>query len=89
MKGNLVKVQCPNGHRFQVNLNKHVDRNRYCPICKAEVQVRPPILNWKPNSSWPHIKKEAEDTRREEKERKRHIKGQHSPAILLQDSSLR
>ena len=88
MKGNLVKVECPNGHRFQVNLNKHVDRNyRYCPVCKAEVQVKPSILNWKPNTSWPNIKKELEDARKEEKERKRQKRGT-PPAFILRGSSV-
>lgn len=89
VNGNLIKVTCPNGHHFQVNLDKHLDRNyRLCPQCKAKVQVKSSLRNWNPSINWARIKREREDTRKEEKERKKQTKTWKPPAYLLKGSSL-
>jgi len=45
-------VTCPNGHRFPVNLKKHLDRTeRFCPRCKQPVQVRSKV-SFTPNPDW-------------------------------------
>lgn len=85
MNKNIVKVVCPNGHRFPVNLDKHQDRNyRFCPTCKAKVKVTQSILKWSPDVRWARIKEERESARREEKEQKRVEKRQgHGPPPFL------
>ena len=47
-----ILVKCPNGHRFPVNPKKHLNRReKYCPRCKAPVNVRPKFW-FLPNPSW-------------------------------------
>jgi len=49
-------VTCPKGHRFPVNLKKHLNRRtRFCPRCKTEVTVRS-RFKFLPNPDWAAMK---------------------------------
>jgi len=76
LKMSLI-VTCPNGHRFPVNLKKHLNRReRYCPKCKAAVNVRPKFW-FSPNPDWAAMKQGyanvATKKRAEEEQAKRLI----------------
>lgn len=65
-------VRCPNGHRFPVNLKKHLNRReKYCPRCKAPVNVRPKFW-FLPSPDWIAVKegyRNAAEKKHVEKER--------------------
>ena len=45
-------VRCVNGHRFPINLKKHLNRReRYCPRCHQPIQVRSK-LSFTPSLDW-------------------------------------
>jgi len=66
-------VTCPNGHRFPVNPNKHLDRNyRLCPRrgCNAKVVIKK-RFSFLPNPDWLAMKqgfRDATDKKRKERE---------------------
>jgi hypothetical protein len=66
-----VLVTCPNGHRFPVNLKKHLNRReRYCPRCKAPFNLRPKFW-FSPNPDWIAQKegyRNAQDKKRAQEE---------------------
>jgi len=67
-----VLVTCPNGHRFPVNLGKHLNRaERYCPRCKQPVRVRSRFW-FTPNEDW-LAKKEGYRNAAEKKRSQREV----------------
>jgi len=66
-------VTCPNGHRFPVNPNKHLDRNyRLCPRrgCNTKVVIKK-RFSFLPNPDWTAIKQgyaNAAEKKRKQKE---------------------
>jgi len=66
-----VKVVCPNGHKFPVNLEKNTNRDYvFCPKCRAKVIVRKKHI-FSPSPTWDREKEEREYTRKEIRQERR------------------
>jgi len=66
-----VKVVCPNGHKFPVNLEKNTNRDHvFCPKCKTKVVVRKKHV-FSPSPTWGREKEESKSTRDEIREMRR------------------
>lgn len=68
-----VKITCPNGHKFTVNLEKNTNRDHvFCPKCKAKVVIRKKHF-FSPSPTWDKEKEDRRDTRREISERRKPV----------------
>jgi len=79
-----VVVMCPNGHRFPVNPNKHINRNyRLCPHpgCNAKVIIKK-RFRFLPNRNWLHQRAEETYQRTRIKQMREKESGK-PPAIVL------
>jgi len=60
-----IIVECSNGHRFPVNLEKHIDRDYvFCPKCREQVKVRKEHF-FSPNPKWMKEKEERESEKKQ------------------------